>query len=459
MNYKLSYYTIVTDVVDVPNDRKILYATRTGTPILIRSKFLEDINAGNFDDLPITLMDMLIRSEALVPEDDRELKELAEKAKIASAADKTYLNFTIQTTANCQLGCHYCGQSHSKHNMSDSIIENVVKRFEHKMSEKKYSEVDISWFGGEPLMSLSVMRKLNKSLKEIAASKNCRYKSHLVSNGLSLKQNVYEELALDMNCTFIDITLDGISDSHDKRRMTKSNENTFDIIFNNIVSIVNRPDYPLNGCTLSVRCNVDSTNIDQVEPLINLLLANELQNKINFYFAPIYSWGNDAHLATNKDEIAIKEIDWFIKLFQNGFKPTLLPKPKQLVCSAVNPDYELVDPWGKVYNCTETPLVPFYGPEHVIGNVNNSTTEVRPFKDRPFTDWYDKIQDPSNGYYCTSCKILPLCGGRCPKSWTEGIPACPSMKFNMEDRLILSYVFAKSNFEQLTQSTYENNII
>ncbi|WES97623.1 radical SAM protein [Chryseobacterium arthrosphaerae] len=447
MKYKLSYYTISTP--DVTENQCILYATRTGTPVIISTDLLEEIKNGLFENIPVRLMELLIQSEAIVPSEENELAELVFKAKISMQEDKSYLNFTVQTTANCQLGCFYCGQQHTKHNMKTDVIENTIKRFEYKISRKDYKEVDISWFGGEPLMSWNTMKYMSKKLKKITEDHHCRYSSHLVTNGLSLKEHIYEELATDMNCSFIDITLDGVAEYHDKRRMTKSNNNSFDIIFGNILAILNRPDYPINGCKISIRCNIDDTNVDSVSPLIQLLVQHNLQDKVDFYLAPVYSWGNDAHLKTNKTDIADREIDWFIEMYKAGFKMTVLPRPKELVCSAVNPDYELVDPWGKVYNCTETPLVPVYGPEHVIGNVNKSITETASFEDRPFTNWYDKILDASNGYYCTTCKILPLCGGRCPKSWTDGAPACPSMKFNMEDRLVLSYLYAKSNLQEL----------
>lgn len=449
MNYKLSYYTICTGTVDAARDLCILYATRTATPILINSTLLAEVSNGIFENISIKLMGLLIKSEAIVPFEEKELEELASRAKISAHEEKKYLSFTVQTTANCQLGCHYCGQQHSKHNMGLDVVENVIKRFEHKMSEKAYEEVDISWFGGEPLMSWSVMKYLSKELKKITLAHNCSYSSHLVSNGLSLKGDIYEDLAKELDCKFIDITLDGTAAYHDTRRMTKSNANSFDIIFSNILGIVNRPDYPINGCRISIRCNVDDTNAASVADVIDLLVAHEMQDKVSFYIAPVYSWGNDAHLNTNKTDIADREIDWFIKMYQCGFKSSVLPKTKELVCSAVNPDFELIDPWGKVYNCTETPLVPFYGAEHVIGNINTSITEIKKYEDRPFTDWYDQILDSSNGYYCTTCKILPVCGGRCPKSWVDGVPACPSMKFNMEDRLVLTYLYAQSNFEEL----------
>ena len=46
-------------------------------------------------------------------------------------------------------------------------------------------------------------------------------------------------------------------------------------------------------------------------------------------------------------------------------------------------------------------------------------------------------------YPCSTCRMLPVCGGACPKSWLEGIEPCPSAKSNVEQRLLLSYALSR----------------
>ena len=117
---------------------------------------------------------------------------------------------------------------------------------------------------------------------------NAIYKSHIVTNGLSLKSNIYEELANKFNCTSIEITLDGVKEFHDTRRDTKTKEATFDLIFNNILSITSLNNYPINGCFIKIRCNVDDTNKEGVIPLIELLAENKLCVFIILYSKLVY---------------------------------------------------------------------------------------------------------------------------------------------------------------------------
>ncbi|MEA9415081.1 radical SAM/SPASM domain-containing protein [Flavobacterium sp. PL02] len=449
MKYKLSYYTIITD--PIPNTNVcVIFGTKTSKAYNLDQKIIALLKEEDFDEIPLDIINNLIIAEIIVPKDLNELSEFCEKAKLDATAEDGYLHVTVMSSGNCQLGCSYCGQVHSKKKLEDDTVELIEKRLTHLFSSKPFSEFRISWFGGEPLMALNKMRLVNTFAKKISKSNDAIYRSHIVTNGLSLKSNIYEELAHEFNCTSIEITLDGVKEFHDTRRDTKAKEPTFDLIFNNILSITSLKDYPINGCYIKIRCNVDDTNKEGVIPLIELLAENNLQDKVIFYTAPVYSWGNDAHLTNTKEEYAINEIDYLLKLHEVGFEINSIPQTKDVVCSAVTPNYELIDPNGKIFNCTEIPLVSMYGDEYLIGDLKTSFTEVKEYAERPYTKWYDEIQDKSNGYWCTSCKILPLCGGRCPKSWKDGIPPCPSMKLNIEDRLMLAnYLIQEDNITQI----------
>jgi len=438
MKYKKSFYSIITD--KIPNtDTQIVFGTRTSRMISLQSKYVKLLENHKFDEIPNDILAELIDGEIIVPEFVNELQEVANLQKMHSRdISNGYFHFTIMSSANCQLGCNYCGQEHTNNFMNKNLIKSTLERMEKNIIEKDVKELHISWFGGEPLMGYSKMKELNKGVKELTKKHNCKYSSHLISNGLSLKKKVYLELANDFNCEYIDITLDGTKEYHDKRRDTKKHNPTFDIILNNIIEITSVENFPVNGCKISIRCNVDDSNSESVIPLIELLAEHGLQDKVYFYTAAIYSWGNDAHLSITKEDYAVKEIDYFLKLYELGFLVKPIPSVRHEVCAAVSPNYELIDPFGRVYNCTETPLVPAYGKEMILGNLNKDIHKITQFEDRPYVNWHEEIKDSSNGFWCSGCNILPLCGGRCPKSWKDGIPACPSMKFNMEDRLMLA---------------------
>src|SRR5262249_35692141 len=151
-------------------------------------------------------------------------------------------------------------------------------------------------------------------------------------------------------------------------------------IFNNVLTILSRPDYDTLNARISIRCNVDARNHEGVIPLIRLFAQNNILHKLSFYVAPIHSWGNDAHkISLEPEDFANKEIDWIIEMFKQTGPRNILPGLNRVVCLAVTEDGELVDAHGNFYNCTEISYVPSYeGTDLILGNVKNDRSTYLP---------------------------------------------------------------------------------
>lgn len=446
MNKKLSYYTIFSDEVNKNGDT-VLFCTRTGEAFIVNREIKNNLVNKSFELIPDTILQKIITAKGLVEEGEDELLEIRSENK-ANVQNSTELYTVIQPSANCQLGCYYCGQTHTKSYLSEQLFEPLLERIERKASTGKFNSLYMGWFGGEPLMALPQIRKLTPRLKEIAATYNMSYGANMTTNGMSLKSGIFEELVRDLGLKKIEITLDGIAQYHDKHRYTKEGGNSFDIIFKNLLEIVNREDYYDFKCSITIRCNIDKNNWDGVSPLIDLLAEHNLQNKIA-YFYPIgvYSWGgNDAHKKSlSKEEYAGKEIDWFIEMYEKGFSPNILPRRQKQVCMAVSENSDMYDAYGNVFNCTEVSYTDVYkGTPYALGNLSKPD-EIS--DKRPLSDWNDTIL--TDKFPCHTCKMLPVCGGGCPKSWHEDMRACPSFKFNIKERLALGYVISKASIKDL----------
>ncbi len=425
----------------------ILFCTRTGESFIVSKELKSNLLEGLFNIVPEQTIEMLLGAKGLVDIEEDELLEIRNENKL-EVNSSTELYTVIQPSANCQLGCYYCGQNHTKTNLTRDYYEPLLERINEKASSGKFKSLYIGWFGGEPLMALPQMRELTPKMMEIAHSHNMSYGSAVVTNGLSLKPNIFEELVTLLGVRKIEVTLDGTSEYHDKHRYTKEGGKSFDLIFKNLSKILNRKDFRELNCPISIRCNVDKKNWNGVSPLINLLAENDLHTKIS-YFYPIgvYSWGgNDAHKSSlTKEEFAEKEIDWYIEMLKAGFTTSVLPKRHKQVCMAVSPDSEMYDAYGNVFNCTEVSYTDNYkDTPYVLGNLK-SQNEIR--TQRPLSDWNDTIL--TDKFPCHTCKLFPVCGGACPKSWHEDLRACPSFKFNIKERLALGYVLSRADIKQL----------
>ncbi len=235
--FKTSRYVVTSDVIDDDNNR-ILFATRTGSYIKVSENLLNKIESGDYDKIDKKYLLPLFRIEVLVDKEEDEFWEILNRNKIDLTQGKV-LSITIQPSGNCQLGCGYCGQVHSKKTMNDIITQKIIDKVKEKLTNSNYETLAIGWYGGEPLMAYNKIVEISTELIKFCNEKNIVYYSDIITNGLSLKPNIYKKLITDCKISHYQITLDGLAESHDQRRHTKKGEETFDIIFNNVLNAVN----------------------------------------------------------------------------------------------------------------------------------------------------------------------------------------------------------------------------
>jgi uncharacterized protein len=437
MNLTLSRYHVATPPVldqTTGDISRIVLATRTAEARIVAESIWQAICSRAFSQLaPETLAD-LQTIELLVPDTENELSMVIDRNETA-ALNPPNLYLVIQPTAACQLGCGYCGQLHTSAQLKPEDQARLVDRVRHKIDPRRHKNIEIGWFGAEPLIGLPVIRALTPAFQQIAAEVGVGYLASVVTNGLLLDLDLATELVINHGVTSIEITLDGLAKDHDVRRHYKGGRGSFAKIYHNLVNVASS-DLPLE---LSVRCNVDRRNVEGVSPLIFRLAEDGLQKRIRFYCAPIHSWGNDAHMVSlTHEEFAARELQWFSELHAAGFAVNLVPDIHPIVCMVVQRDADLVDATGTLYNCTEVSYVPAYGQpnQYAIGDLQHGEEIGKRSQLGNFTQ-----EVRAGAYPCASCRMLPVCGGACPKLWKEGHVPCPPTKYNIESRLLITYAW------------------
>lgn len=447
MKYKLSKYVVITDFIDDVLENQLVYSTRSGNVIILNKSTIELLKSATLNTIDFELLDKLITSQIIVPEFENEFETIIDEFEI-SKSDNNVLNMVITPSANCQLGCNYCGQIHNKTNISEDLSDKIYKHISNKLTLNNYSLLDITWYGAEPLMGIKSIKKLSDKFIALSITEKINYSSSMITNGLNLNQKNFNDLVLQMKVTDFQITIDGIKETHDNSRYTKKGKPTFDIILGNIINCVNNPIYEKEKVNITIRVNVHKNNYNDVEKLLELLYNLKIHNKVQMSFAPVHDWGNnsaDKEVGLTLEEFSNLEIDWFLKMNELNFKKqNLIPGRIYGTCMTTSNDAELIDAKGEVSYCWEVPYTPDFesNKDLIIGNV--STDENLYKKDtskHPLRDWYNDIRDKkNNSSNCHSCEFLPVCGGQCPIAWFKDVKACPSFKVNMEDKLILQYL-------------------
>jgi uncharacterized protein len=443
--YQLSRYIVLTDLIDEESSSdpsRLLYSTRTGKTITIKDRVLQAISSGDFSQLENKHLISLMHAEIIVRKDEDEFAEMLQRNKLA-VADSRALDVTIMPTSNCQLGCNYCGQVHSKKNVDAAVSEKMFNRVVTNLKSGDYDSVGIKWFGAEPLMAYSEILALSDRLIAHCDEHQIKYSAGMITNGLSFKPAVFEKL-VERRIKHFQITLDGIGETHDLQRMTKEGKKTFDIIFKNIVDVSSMPEFINNKCAIVVRVNVTSTSAGTVYKLIDRLAHFGVQERgVLLDFSPIFDWGGNGANETglSKEAFAVAEIDWMLYAMKKGFRfPQVLPRRTTAPCMVVKKDSEVYDVKGNVFPCYEFPYTPVYQkPEYKIGHLDTIDTERN--LNAVTKNWFDDIR--GDVAPCKSCNLFPVCGGGCPKQWYSGQVACPPFKINIEDRIVMNYLIKK----------------
>ncbi len=446
--------------------KRVVFATRTAQRRAIDVDTWDRIEKGDFAALPPAVLKDLADIELLLPAEEDELAVILRRNQSAIEADDV-LWVVVVPTAQCQMGCGYCGQHHENHPLSSADQDRLISRTRGRLGARPHRVLRVTWFGAEPLLGLNVMRALVPRLRALAEEFGCEYRSLIITNGLNLSDTLSVELVRDLGIREFQITLDGPAEIHDGRRPMKNGDGTFDRIFANTVALARREDLE---ASVLIRCNVDRRNVDGVGDLIQALARERILHRItDFYFNPVHDWGNDAgRLALPKQAFAEQEIEWLAELIALGSTPPrLIPRRRLINCMALTPQSELVDPYGQLFNCTEGCLLPAplpqrigaastFGPENLAVRLPLASTSAtyvigdlasgeQPGRRQLLGDFNARVA--RGEYACSTCKLFPVCGGCCPKHWLEGGTPCPSAKHNIEARLLLSYAVSRLDAE------------
>lgn len=440
---KYSKYIAITDYVD--RQHRLVCSFLTGKVLLINDNIHKKILENN-TDIQEDARQKFVEAEILVDADLNELEKVIEE-NMHSIENRNTFSFTVFPSANCQMGCHYCGQHHTKGKVEKDLYKDILAHVSKGVSGAEKRHLAIGWFGGEALLGMNIIEYLTPEFKRIAERNACSYSARITTNGLLLNREYFRKL-IDCDVRDITISLDGTGKSHDQRRPTKGGGPTFNVILNNLIDIFSHYNVVKEQVDIMLRINVDQHNYHDIIPLLEVLAKLNFQDKIkSFDISPIHAWGNDAHLRSlNIQEFADFKIDCYIKLLELGFLETMpIPGRSRAMCQAVTPDSLYMQTDGSLFDCSELPLVPVEEKTKKLGHIG-SVDSIR-VMDRHYASWNQEILE--HKYPCTDCRILPICAGACPKSWKSGHVPCPDYKYHIEDLISLAYISAsrKNLFE------------
>lgn len=343
--------------------------------------------------------------------------ELSEDAFVRSIYEKNIikqeiLNLCVIVTRQCNLRCLYCYEEHKNLRMSLGIYENILKYIEKCFESKKYKMANITFFGGEPLLEYdSIVKFLEKAMK-IADKYNCIIGSGMSTNGYLLEPERFEKL-YTLNCMGYQITLDGISKTHDKFRPLVNGDGTWNKIINNL-KYMQKTDY---NFTINLRTNFNDEVYKNIADFYKYIGEN-FDERFSIYFEEIKRPTNNRNQfdVLNLTESAFTSIDISKMLKENNLINSWISQNTincSRICDAAKLNHFAIDYNGNILKCTHVLDEPY----NIIGKLEENG-EMK-IDERKQANWI--AQGFENSEQCKNCKILPLCfGKKCTSNLAQG---------------------------------------
>lgn len=323
-----------------------------------------------------------------VPEDVDEFSKLQAYKKVYRkfVIKESGLGLTIATTTKCNARCAYCFEnSAGRADMVPGVEEKIMEFVDGHIGENKM--LDITWFGGEPLLNTGLIDRLSSYF----LGKGYKLNARIVTNGSLLTEKMLKESFPKWHIKEMQVTLDGTAENYARIKNYLAPE------LGNLDRVLKNIDLAgENKIGVGIRLNVNKENIDDLLILAEQLGKRYKGNKyVKWYAAPLT--GTDADYATDEELIGMMER--FAKLHPGQLKDWKMRSlPRVEFCMAEMPSGYCFDVNGDIKICWED----FTFSGNAIGNIKD------------FDPKTDKRNEQSQlQLKCEKCVWLPQCGGGC----------------------------------------------
>lgn len=382
--------------------------------------------SNQFHDFSEDFQGILLRHKIVVEDQADEDYYVKKKyIKFSSCFSNRGMNLTIATTTACNFACPYC---YEKGTVAQTMNRETEKKIVDFVVAAKVRRLNVTWYGGEPLMNFESILRLSEDFQKISGLDEISY--GIITNGYYL--DTVKALALKKyNIKSIQITIDGLAETHDKFRIAKDGQPTFQRIVKNIDEVIEL----LPFCLFKIRVNINKQNGEEYA-LLYKEFRNKWKEKKNFaiYFSFVEDYGQcDVDCYNSKEKIDfIRELREKYGISTRSF----YPRGTLGLCMAGSVNGFVIAPQGDLYKCWSD----IGKKDKIIGSVHDRKIVNYELLAHYAIDM-DKFEDSK----CKTCFLFPVCSGSCPAHrynnlyGNEKHEICPYESVNIDSVLEMIY--------------------
>ena len=415
--YKLNGYNIVLDICsgavhavdEVAYDIIALFLEKTREEIisLMAEKYAsrEDISKEDIEECYEQVCE-LKESGSLFTPDNFEGSAGRLKEKTAGVVKALCLHIAH----TCNLNCSYCFASQGKYHGERAVMSfEVGKRALDFLIENSGSRrnLEVDFFGGEPLMNFQVVKDLVAYARSIEKEKGKNFRFTLTTNGVLIDDDVID--FANRECSNIVLSLDGRKEIHDRYRVDYAGNGSWEKIvpkFQKLVEAREGKNYYMRGTF--THANPDF--LEDIKVMLDLGFS-ELSME------PVVCAPGDPSALTAEDMEIVK--DQYEKLASLMLQRDAEGRPftfyhymidlsggpciyKRISGCGSGTEYMAVTPWGDLY-----PYHQFVGEEkYLLGNIWDGVSNTEAQSEFAACNVYAREE-------CRDCWARLYCSGGC----------------------------------------------
>jgi uncharacterized protein len=348
------------------------------------------------------------------------------------------LQLILLASEDCNFRCKYCYEKFKHGTMTPEVRQGVRALVE---KEARYLRLlTIAWFGGEPLYGWDAVEELGPFFKEISDRHGIAQSQNMTTNAYLLTQDRAEKL-IGWGCRKYQITVDGLAEEHDCKRVGRDGSPTYDVILDNLRGMQALP----HDFSVSLRVNFDQENFPRLGQFLEALSEDFAgDQRFQLRFRAVGKWGgdNDESLSTcgvGEQRTVVRELRQKaaeLNLHQEGGIRHIAP-PGSEVCYAARPFNFIVGATGKLMKCT---IALDELEENVVGQLHpNGRLELN---DERMAHWVKPHFETDS--LCQQCYVLPTCqGAACPLTRVKnGMRTCSGIKRELKSEMRFTFAQA-----------------
>lgn len=390
---QLSTYLKIYPCPDQPGVN-LVYSTVRSSVVLLPDDLLE---AARSDTLPDEERGILTQLGILTP--DRAAERERMRTIFDTPRPNTPFSAVVVLNLDCNLACPYCyeddfrGNYYMSHDTAALLVETIRRD---RIAQGQ--PVRLAFYGGEPLLSLDLIRAISRPLREAASRQGVPFGFSLVTNGTLLNRACAEEL-IGMGLSGAKVTIDGPAELHNRSRPYASGGGSYEAILRNVRDIFDIVPLQLGG-------NYTRDNYREFPRMLDDLLARGIDPGWvgTLLFAPVAPKSGERVVTDFNTGCACSYEPWLMEAgvwlreetLKRGFPA---PTPKLSACMVELENELVINYDGSLYKC---PAFMAY-PELRIGSLSEGITDYRQSHNMDL--W--KTEE------CLACAYLPLCFGGC----------------------------------------------